>query len=56
MSELVCQLLEVLWLQAAGVLNDVVARGVDGPLPDRLRHEEEIVSREREKLVEERKK
>ena len=42
-GQLVRQLLEVLRLQSAGVLQHVVTRGVDGPLPYRLTHQEEVV-------------
>ena len=42
-GQLVRQLLEVLRLQGTGVLQHVIARGVDGPLPYRLTHQEEVV-------------
>ena len=41
--QLVRQLLEVLRLEAAGVLQHVVAGGVDGALPDALADQEEVV-------------
>ena len=42
-GQLVGQLLDVLGRQARGVLDDVVAGGVDGALPHRLRDQEEVV-------------
>ena len=41
--QLVRQLLEVLRLEAAGVLQHVVAGGIDGALPDALADQEEVV-------------
>ena len=49
-GQLVGQLLDVLRLQARGVLDDVVAGGVDGALPHRLGHQEEVVPKEGLKL------
>ena len=43
MGQLVRQLLEVVGLQAGGVLDDVVAGGVDGALPHGLGDQEEVV-------------
>ena len=43
MGELVSQLLETLRIEAAGVLQDVVAGGVDGPLPYGLTNQEKVV-------------
>ena len=45
--QLVRQLLEVLGLQAAGVLHHVVAGRVDRALPHRLGHQEEVVPERR---------
>ena len=42
-GQLVGQHLDVLGLQAGGVLDDVVAGGVDGALPHGLGDEEEVV-------------
>merc|ERR1719209_1893570 len=44
MGQLVRQLLEMVWLQARSVLDDVVAGWIDCALPDRLRDKEEIIS------------
>ena len=46
-GQLVSQLLEVLRLEPAGVLHHVVAGRVDGALPHRLRHQEEVVPERR---------
>ena len=46
--QLVGQLLDVLGRQAGGVLDDVVAGGVDGALPHRLRDQEEVVPEDEE--------
>ena len=43
-GQLVRQLLEVIGLQAGGVLDDVVAGGVDGALPHGLGDKEEVIS------------
>lgn len=42
-GQLVRQHLDVLGLQAGGILDDVVAGGVDGALPHRLGDQEEVV-------------
>ena len=44
-GQLVGQRLDVLGLQAWGVLDDIVAGGVDSPLPDRLTDKEKVVSK-----------
>ena len=44
--QLVGQLLDVLGLQAGGVLDDVVTGGVDGSLPHRLGDQEEVVPKD----------
>ena len=46
--QLVGQLLDVLGRQAGGVLDDVVAGGVDGALPHRLGDQEEVVPEDKE--------
>ena len=45
-GQLVGQLLDVLGRQAGGVLDDVVAGGVDGALPHRLGDQEEVVPKD----------
>ena len=47
-GQLVGQLLDVLGLQAGGVLDDVVTGGVDGALPHRLGDQEEVVPEDKE--------
>ena len=42
-GQLVGEHLDVLGLEAGGVLDDVVAGGVDGALPHRLGDEEEVI-------------
>ena len=50
-SQLVGQHLDVLGLQAGGVLDDVVAGGVDGALPHRLGDQEEVVPGREERFI-----
>ena len=51
MTQLVCQLLEMIWREARVVLDHVIGRGIDGALPHTLRHEEEIIPGKYKKIV-----
>lgn len=43
-SVLVCQDLQLIWLQATGIVDDIVASRRDCALTNRLRDEEEVVA------------